>query len=321
MMPTRAVARSATALASAVVLTLLALSPGFAASAGPSAGPSLAPGETGVEAWLDADIPTDVAVGQPVHIGLTLWDSARQRLADFNELTVHLLPSKGTAVPSAAKAVIDWPGHLVADIVVPPGGAGTLAYGLEARVCTTAGSCTDQEQLVPFAGVGPPPDAPRSMLVTAAIEPLASQLVAGQPIDIAVVLEPRAGWDSAALRLPDRVVAIANESRGRWSSAADIPATGERTSTTAIGYRGQLTIEDPGDLTLQIAIPGNGTEDQVIPGATVRATVARPAGSVGPSGPVASDAPAENGIPWLAIGAAVLAVAGALVVRRVFADL
>ena len=321
MTPIRAVARSASALAAAAVLTIFAASIGFAASAEPSPAPSLAPEEANIEAWLDRAIPADATVDEPVHIGLTLWDRAHQRLADFNELTVHLRPAKGTAKPSAAHAVVDWSGHLVADIIVPRGGAGTLAYGVESRVCTTGGSCTDQEQLVPFAGVGPPPDAPRSVLVTAAIEPLAAPLVAGQPIIVAVTLEPRAGWDPTALALPDRVVAIANESRGRGSSAADIPASGERTSTSGIGYRGQITIVDPGDLTLQIAIPGNGTEDQVIPGATLRVSVDRPAGSAPPSGPVRAEAPAGDGIPWLPIGAGVLVIAGVLVVRRVFADL
>ena len=329
--PTR---RRVTKVVCSVAIAMVTIgSSAFAASPAPSAGgtpvPSADPAtESNLEAWLDVPFSGNTTVGKPVHLGLTLWDNARQTLAELNELTIHLSPAKGSAKPTSAKATIDWPGHLVVDIVVPKGGPGELSIGLPAEVCATDGSCTEQELLVPFRGVGPPPDAPRSALVVARVERIAGPLLAGQPFDVRVTLEPQARWDEDALDLPDQLVAFVNASGGPDLASTLLNQAGGGGGSSGIEYLGQLTVDEPGDVTLQIAIPGNGSEDQVFGRAATRLQIGgtatpsdAPSARPGSNGPTPS-APADGDPPWVLIGAVVLGLAAlGYAIRRGFADL
>ncbi len=314
-------------IGSAAAAVAIAICSGVAAGASPE--PSADPGAmTNIEAWLDVAIPADAPPGESYAIGVTLWDTAQGRLAEFNGGYVRLHPAKGSAKPSLATTSSDWPGHLIADVEIPAGGAGALEIGLSDQVCTIRGSvqtCANTEFPFRLAGTGPPPDAPRTALIAATTTVPSGPLLAGEPIDLTVTIELQAGWDIASLGLPDQLVAYANKRSGPDLATATINDSGERTPT-AITYRGQITIDESGEVTLFVALPGNGTEDQVLPGATTRldigGDVAGPSTAPSTAPPVPTRTPpVTESVPWPLIGLGVLIVAAGLLVRRVFADL
>jgi hypothetical protein len=317
-----AVARS---IGVAFAVTIAICGPALGASAEPSADPGAGPDETNIEAWLDIPIPADLPIGERYGFGVTMWDTQQQRFAEFNQAFIRLHPAKGSATPTVGEANSDWPGHLIGDVEVPQGGAGRLEIGLSEKVCTIRGSvqtCDQQEFPFRLAGTGPPPDAPRTALVVATTVLPPGSLLAGEPIDLLVTVEAQAMWDIATLALPDQLFAFVNERGGPDLAATTLRPSREGGSSSAIAYTGQITVADPGEVTLQVAIPGNGTADQVLSGATTRLRIGGTAvdGSPRPAA-VGPASPAGEGVPWLPVGVAALVIAGGLVIRKVFADL
>jgi hypothetical protein len=288
---------------------------------GASAAPSAAPNATGVQFWLDEPLTPDAPAGGTLSVGFTLWDTRTATLSEVNDPYVKLHPKSGKAKPTSAESHSDWPGHVTAEVTVPKGGVGALDIGFDARECTADGTCKEIDLPFEYGGVGPPPDAPRSLLVDARFEHIAEPITAGEPADIVVVVQPRVAWDPAALDLPEHVVAMANGRAGSATSATDLPSVGQQDG--ALMYGGQITIAESGTFTLQVAIPVNGSEDQVVRGTSTRVTVAgtSPDRSATTASPAASTVPSGDGIPWLLVGGVVLAVAAGFVIRRVFADL
>ena len=323
-----ALPRAAILVVCLAAAAVIAIGSGMAAGAalGASAEPSADPGETNIEAWLDVAIPADVAVDAPYGFGVTLWDTTQDRFAEFNEAFVRLHPAKGKAKPTVGQARSDWPGHLMAEVNVPEGGAGELEMGLSGQACTVRGSvqtCADQEFPFRMAGSGPPPDAPLSALVVATTAEPHGPLLAGMAIDVSVSVEPRGTWDIEALHLPDQLIAFANKRSGPDLATTVLTDTGQHGASPAV-YAGQITIEEPGDVTLFVALPGNGTADQILQGATTRLSIGGDAGpaSPTPAAPGPTAAPADTGgPPWPLIGLGALMVVAGLLVRRVFADL
>ena len=136
----------------------------------------------------------------------------------FNQGYVRLDPAKGSAKSTVGEANSDWSGHLIAEVVIPKGGPGALEVGLSEEACTARGSvqsCDTSEFPFRMAGSGPPPDAPLASLVVARTQPPTGRLLAGEPFDVTVTLEPQAGWDVAALKLPKQLVAFANQRGGQ----------------------------------------------------------------------------------------------------------
>ncbi len=91
-----------------------------------------------VETWIDAppEVPPDAPAGAPVAVGVTLWDVRNHDLFAVNGLVVKLYPAKGKAKPSVAKATQDAPGHLLANLTVPEGGAGRIEIVTQGEQCT-----------------------------------------------------------------------------------------------------------------------------------------------------------------------------------------
>ena len=146
-------------LGAAVAIAIAVGGPALAASAAPSA-PTV---DTNIEAWLDEPFTPDARAGATIPNGVTLWDRVQMKLAELSDAYVLLHPAKGSAKPTEARARSDWAGHLAFEITVPKGGPGRIELGFEGQTCTEGGGCTTSR--FPFAdgGVGPPPDAPRTL--------------------------------------------------------------------------------------------------------------------------------------------------------------
>lgn len=187
-----------------------------------------------------------------------------------------------------------------------------------------------------IGGVGPPPDVPREKLIKGSISGIVDPVV-DVPFDLSVDIEQLADWDPASLGLPDHLVAFAHHPRGPDLATADL----RRQGPAGQPYAGTLTIPEAGDMVVVAALPGNATEDVVIPTTTTRLTVATaggvlPAAGGQPTGGVrASGAPRAGTNPpgvgaggsddlslllWIGVAVLVLLVT-AVMVRRVFADL
>jgi hypothetical protein len=285
----------------------------IAASAVPSSSAEPA-GDTNLEVWLDAPLTPDAPAGDTLAIGFTVWDTVRH---DFSEVTgpfLRLHPATGSAAPSTTTADSDWPGHLVANVQVPKGGPGAIEVGFDGQTCRSDGTCVTSFFPFRFGGAGPPPEAPLARLIEATIHPPEGILIEDVPIDLTVDVVRRAAWDPSVVPLPDQLVAVVNQ-RGAPDTATAVlrPTAGRRDGP----YRGKLTIATSGDFTLSLLIPSQGGQDFEVAGSVLRLTVeAVDAGDTTPAPPI------EEGIPLPLAGSVVLLVlAGALVIRRVFADL
>jgi hypothetical protein len=301
--------RAALAAAALLVpaLTAVAGGPVSAASAAPSEDPNAGAYPT-LEAWLDRAPPPDARAGSTIEVGLTIWDSRQAQFIPMGGLYLKLHPATGKARPTEAETLPDWPGHLVANVIVPKGGPGAVELVVR-----------DGPADLPIhvGGVGPPPDAPLSSLVFAAIHLPSGQVIAGRPMDLVVDVRTQADWDPP-VSLPDRLVVIATLGRGQELANTEIQrAAGSGSEAT---FAGPITIPEPGEVTLVVAFPGGQRgADDIIQGATTRVMVGGP----GPSAATDATAPAvDAGVEWPIVGgAAALVVIAGFVIRRVFADL
>jgi hypothetical protein len=287
-----------------------------AASPAPSAASPDAGGLGNLEAWLDEPMTPDTPAGRTIPIGLTIWDTQAAELSPIGGLYLKLHPATGKARPTEAETRSDWPGHILANVIVPKGGPGAIEIGISGRACTSDGTCTDTSFPFTVGGIGPPPAAPRSLLVSARLQPLVQPVIAGRPIEIVIDLAPLAAWDPESLGLPDRLVVIARNGTG-----PDLASTEIRRGAGPVNiFRGQITIPEPGDVALMFALPGGGSgADDVIDSATTRVKVA-PATDSSPA--AAAPDPTQDDVPWPLIGGAlVLVLLASLAIRRVFADL
>ena len=286
-------------VASSVTSTVVAASPAPSASAeaDPGAYPNL-------EAWLDRATRTDARPGSTIAVGLTIWDSQQSNFLAMSGLYLKLSPATGKARPTEAElSRSDWPGHFLANVVVPNGGPGAV------EVVVRDGNA---DLPIHVGGVGPPATAPLSSLVAADVQLPSEPAIAGRPMDLVVEVRPRVDWDPP-VSLPDRLIVIATLGRGPELTNAEIRAvTGSPTT-----FAGPITIPNAGNVTLAFAFPGgtSGADDFFqTTRMQVRAEGASPPG-------IAAPVP-DGGVPWpLIAGGIALAVAAAFVIRRVFADL
>ena len=298
------------------MLPMAAIESVRAASAAPSASAGTDAGAyPNLEAWVDQAPPPDAPAGSTILVGLTIWDSHQAQLFEMNGLYLKLHPATGKARPTEAVTRSDWPGHLLANVIVPKGGPGNVELVVRDQTCTADGTCGPADLPIHVGGVGPPPDAPLSSLVSAIVHLPAEPAVAGRPMDVVVDVTPRAEWDPSTLGVPDRLVVIATLGRGPDLANTVI----RRQNGPNAPYRGQITIPEPGDVALVIAFPGHGGADDVIQSATTRVKV----GASGPStAPAAIAPPVEDGPSWPLVGGGLaLVVVTGFVIRRVFADL
>lgn len=310
-------------LAGALLGLALLIGGGTAASrVAQAASPSLPASEPpatdfSLQIWLDRAIPPGLEVGGNIEIGLTVWEPRAGEMLELGGLFVRLKPATGTAAPSEREALPDGqaPGHLVARLPVPEGGAGEVEVGFHGQSCDASGTCTTTDSLLPITGIGPPPDASPIDLFRAVITPPADPLVAGVPADVVVDLVPRVDWDPSAIHLPDQLLLIARQTRG--PDLANVPLA--RGTSVGTPYTGQLTLPDAGEVSLEVDLPAGNGADEVFPDSFLRVIVVPSDDpSLGPT-----DGAGDAGgppIPLIVGGLAAL-VAASLVIRRVFADL
>lgn len=286
----------------------------LAASPSP-AGPSAAPGEPypDIEAWLDADLGgPDVRPGDVVVAGITLWNRRTGSFERAGGVYVLLRSADGDADPSVGTTRVDYPGHIVAELVVPEGGPGPIETGVRALVCRADGTCANENLAYTTAGTGPPPDADPSTLIAATIRPFDEDVVAGREFEVAVDVFPRGRWEPGAVPFPERIVVTATRRGG-----LDI-ATAELRPGEPGRYAGRLAIPETGSVTLGITVPSPDGGERPVAGGTLVVTVLEG----GPPAPERTDAGAGGDVPlviWL-VGLGVLLVGG-LVARRALADL
>ena len=303
------------------VLFGLAVSPAAVHAAGPSpaTSPAASPGvqhDTNDEVWFDEPLPPDIPAGRSVAIGFTIWDRAAQAMSQLNQVEVRVHPAAGKAAPTQAHARSDWPGHLGATITIPKGGLGVIDVGLLGQVCRDDGSCTDEFLAMTIGGIGPPPDAKLSTLLEATIVPPLGSVAAGRPIALDALARPRAPWDPTTVPLPDHLVLNATNVRGEELATAELAAV----RSEAGRYHGVITIAQPGDVALVLAVPAERGVDEVLDGTRIQLKLVD--GGSGQAGAPVTVPGTEDSLPILPIvaGAAIVILAS-LVIRRVFADL
>jgi len=308
------------ALAGLVVAVAPWSSPAIVAAASPAPAPpaSLAT----VQAWLDADVITpDAPPGGTLEAGITFWDTGQLALAPVDGVYARLKPAKGKAAASEATIRADFPGHVVADFVVPAGGPGALVVGVHAA---------DGDVNLKITGVGPPPGAKVFDLVAGGVHDIVGDIVAGRPFPVTVDVTPRGQWDVSALDLSDRVDVIAIDPADR--SATELgTATLVRQGGPGTPYTGMMTVRATGNLELAVALSIGGAE-LMIAGQHKPVTVL--AAGIGPStAPAATEqaapvparqdpATTRDGIPLIvwAVAIALVVIVGGYVVLRFLAD-
>jgi hypothetical protein len=303
-------------------LVLLVALPALAQSSAPSPAEPPPTADPNTEVWQDEPLPPDVPEGRTIDVGFTVWDVARQTLSQVNSADIRVYPKTGKAKPTEGHTHSDWSGHVIAPLTVPKGGMGRIEIGFPAQVCHDDGTCEPLFMPFTFGGVGPPPQAPRSLLVDAKIHQLAAQPAVGEPIDVDVDITPRAEWDPTALALPSTVVLIASQLGGQSTTQVDMRLVNDG------HYTASITLDQPGDTLLSIAFSdAKGALDPIDRSALrlrVRAdaAAATPGPTRAPVGTAPTPASGGPDLPFvpIAIGAVAL-LGGAFVIRRALADL
>jgi hypothetical protein len=225
---------------------VLSLASVMLVAASPS--PSATADEPTVVAWLDRSLSPDPEPGSELTFGLMLWDERTAGPMATTSIFVRLHPADGTGPPIEVTTREDWPGHYAPVIEVPPGGLGELEVGLAGAACTDDG-CERSDWMFPVVGVGPPPDAALTTLAEAAIATTDSPIVAGRPIDLDIVLRPRADWEARDFPTPDGLVVTVRVPRG--PTVAEVPAS--RVAGAGLAYRATVTLPEPGTYAVQAA--------------------------------------------------------------------
>ena len=321
-------------LAAAVAASAVA---GAAAGASPAASAGSLPTRDSlgqIEVWLDADFITpDAPPGGTLQAGFTFWDLGQLTLKAVDGVYVRLRPAKGSAAPSEGRVRADFAGHVVADLVVPKGGPGTVQVGIHGRSCDASGTCTPADIPLPIAGTGPPTGAPALELVSGSIHDIVGDIVTARPFSVTADVVPRGLWDVRSVGLPDTVDVIAfqpNDPTGAMFGSGSLQRQGD----VGTPYTGTMTVRTVGTLELAVALHLGGA-GLVIAGdrkpITVLEAGVRP--STGPaasnpaappdSTPAGSDSTAPSGgipvIVWV-VAVLVVIVGGGALLLRLLAD-
>jgi hypothetical protein len=254
------------------------------------------------EVWLDAPLPHDVPPGASLHVGFIMWDVTESSTVTVFGAEVRLHPASGQGRTLRAEPKIDWPGHSVADLVVPPGGFGRLEFGIyrNAGVSGAGRTITLDFSPVPVAGVGPPPGISLRRIGTMAVDPTLPA-VAGEPFDVNLAFQPRVGWPAGSISFPSTLTLDVRVPRS--DDDQEVEAT--LVDPTAGRYRASVVVHDPGPYILEAAMRPDAPPDERFSETSARVVVdapgAEPTSAAGP-GPVGSAAPATaaaraSGIP------------------------
>jgi hypothetical protein len=259
-----------------------------------------------LQAWLDEPLPSDAEPGTQLRIGALLWDRVHNTTAGASPTFVRLYPASGDGAPVEAAASPDWPGHVVATLMVPDGGPGRVEVRLRGTACTQDG-CEVSDALFDLQGVGPPEGAPLPSIVDADIEPLVPTFTAGQATEVDVVLRPDVDWPDLAR--PGRLFVLVRQPRGDQFEA--VPAN--LVDEAGRRYRATITLPEVGRYILEASMEeGRAAGDLFVASALAVEAVAPALASSDPSPSPTTGAPgeaADPGVLPLAIVAAVAVVA------------
>jgi hypothetical protein len=298
---------------SAAIVTLLAgalvLATGSVNAASPSIAPTPEPLPSGPlvtgRAWLDAPLPTTASPGSTVRIGYLLTTDDGSLFVN-SSVRMRLYPAGGDAEPATANGIRDWPGHYVAQIVVPAGGVGRAEFAIPGTFCNDAGQCLETEYVFEPIQAGPPTDVSVALLATARLAPAGSS-VARRPTTIEIDVQPRVDWPAPGLTLPDELVLQVRIPQGpvvTEVSASQSPADARH-------FTGTVTLDQPGDYVIQLASTTDPQETDLFATALIRLTVE-------PAPAVPAPATPSGGLPewWpLAAAAAALILSLGLIAR------
>lgn len=249
-------------------------------------------------AWLDRTPAVDAQPGSIVQLGLMLWDAEHHAPLIGLPATLRVRPDSGGDPRSVALAE-DWPGHYVTSLPVPDGGIDDFDVAVPGTACDAEG-CRPADTIYPVAGVGVPPDAPLPLVAEAAIS-LASEPVAGRPVDVVIELTPKAAWEPGALKFPDQLVVQVRKPRG--PVVEDVPAV---PSTESHGTYVATATFPESDVVLQVATREQASAGDVF-GTSLIAVQVAPAPALEIGGLLAQFA-------WLGVAAVVVLAASALVI-------
>ena len=163
--------------------------------------------------------------------GFTFWFPREREFFAIGGFDARMLPASGAAEPSVATIESDFPGHVIANFVVPEGGPGPIEVGVLGEACIQDGTCSDVLTPIAIAGTGPPPDADPTLLVTATIQPFVGDVVIGRPTPVHVEIQPRGLWDRSTLPLPDHLLVTAGRHGQPPVATAEIRPTGQLVGT------------------------------------------------------------------------------------------
>jgi hypothetical protein len=300
----------------AAVLAVAAVVPGDLAAAAPSPRASSSPSEQPpdrppFEVWLDRPLPVDAGAGDEVDVGATIWDRLGGEIPRMGAtIVLRIVSADGAVPPSQTFARTDWPGHYRGTVEVPPGGIGRLELGVTGTICEND-VCRPDDWTFDMGGIGPPPDAPISVLAEARIT-VDDDLVAGKPAGVAVALTPQADWVS--FPAPTAIVVRAREPRGPDLATASLPLT----DPAGLRYEGELTISRGGDLVLEAATDEEGG-DMTRFGTSMIPVVVADSGSDATDGGTSPGAAGDDAPPPIVLALLALAlVVGVVVVLSGF---
>ncbi len=308
--------RFATVAAAGLVLGLLLptlgsialAAPGVSASASaPTASPTPEPLPSGPvdmgRAWLDQPLPTTASAGETIHVGFVVAQRDGAGLVTGATLRVRLISAAGPAEATQANGVQDWPGHYNATIEVPTAAVGRIEISLPGSFCNDNG-CIDQPFLFEPVEVGPPHDLRLPLISTATIAVTTATITARTPASIQVEVHPRVAWPAPGLDLPATLIAQARVPQGPILQEVELTRQG----VDGGHYAGAITIDEPGDVVLQVATMANPGPEDLFGAGLVRVRVLAAAASVAPT------AAAGGGLPAWTPAALVVAVLGVAVV-------
>jgi hypothetical protein len=286
-----------------------ALSPALAGAASPS--PTVAPvtseppgPTTAGVAWLDGPLPRDAAPGSTITVAAILVQGDGADLMQYVTPAFRLSPATGGGPATVANGTPDWRGHFVAHLEVPSGGVGELGIGLPGTICVND-SCTTGDW--PFEiRIGPPVGLPLPLVTTAALVLADSTVAARAQAAVEVDLAARVDWPEP-LALPSQLILEVRVAQG--PTVAEVAL--DRDAARLGHYAGNLSLEEPGDYVVQVAVTKEPTEGDLFGTAIRRLTVV-----------AAADPPptlaTASGLPdWWPLGLAAIALvlAAVLILR------
>ena len=284
-----------------------------------------------IQVWLDSDFITpDAPPGGSLEAGFTFWDLGQLALKPVDGVYVRLRPAKGSAAPSEGQITADFPGHVVAVLVVPKGGPGKVEVGIHGQTCDANGTCRPADIPLPISGTGPPTGAPALDLVMGSIHDFVGDIVAARPFPVTADVMPRGLWEAADVGLTDTVDVVAflpNDPSGAMFGSGELTRQGD----VGTPYTGTMTVRTTGNVELAVALRIGGS-DLVIAGERKTITVldvgvrpsTAPAGSAqaAPLPPPQNPAAPSDGLPpivWIVL-IAVVVIGGGYLLLRFLAD-